>query len=179
MNVLKGNRPGSAGIRASIVCLVIAASAALFIASTGWRETRADEVIDWNARALAAMSAKPPAVASRIMAAMHCAMQDATNAVEQHDRPCRFSVMVRRGASKEAAAAAAAHGVLVAMVPHERAALDAAFAAALGRIPESAEKRMGVAVGMAAARSMIASRTGDGFEAEAADKVATGPVGSQ
>jgi vanadium-dependent haloperoxidase-like protein len=136
---------------------------------------RADEVTDWNAAAIAAMPTASPPVMLRVLAAMHGAMHDAVNSVEPRYQPYRFSVPANAGASKEAAAAAAAHGVLVAMVPAQKAAFDAALAGSFGKIAEGRAKQDGIEVGRSVAKAMSAWRAEDGFDAKASDKPGTGP----
>lgn len=67
-----------------------------------------------------------------------------------------------RPTSARAAAAVAAHDVLVAYFPDAAAALDSKLASSLGTIPASSTKNRGVRVGRAAAAEMVASRVGDG-----------------
>lgn len=67
-----------------------------------------------------------------------------------------------RPTSARAAAAVAAHDVLVAYFPDAAATLDAELASSLGTIPASSTKNRGVRVGRAAAAEMVASRVGDG-----------------
>ena len=61
---------------------------------------------------------------------------------------------------REAAAASAAHAVLVAMVPAQKAALDAALAQSLAKVGDERSRADGVAVGKAAADQMLAWREG-------------------
>src|ERR1044071_6557185 len=93
-----------------------AAGAAFLIASSG---ARADVVTDWNAVAANLPIAAPP-VQARVMAAMHGAVFDAINSIDPQHTPYRFAVQAPAGASKEAAAAAAAHAVLSGMAPPQR-----------------------------------------------------------
>src|SRR5262249_1583889 len=65
-------------------------------------------------------------------------------------------------ASKGAAAAQAAHDVLLAYFPGSAAHLDADLAASLALIPDSAKETAGIAIGKAAATSMVESRKDDG-----------------
>ena len=67
-----------------------------------------------------------------------------------------------RPTSARAAAAVAAHDVLVTYFPDAAATLDAKLASSLGTIPASSTKNRGVRVGRAAAAEMVASRVGDG-----------------
>src|SRR6476469_3170154 len=107
---------------------ILAAFAALTTAAAA-QVAPADEVTDWNAAAVAAMPAASPPAMARVLAAMHGAMHDAVNAVEPRYEPYLYSERAAAGASKEAAVAAAAHDVLAAMLPGQKAAFDAALAA--------------------------------------------------
>lgn len=71
----------------------------------------------------------------------------------------------RRHVSAGAAAAVAAHDVLLAYFPASAANLDADLASSLATIPDGRRERRGTAIGRAAAATMIASRVGDGRNA--------------
>ena len=138
---------------------------AVWIASMGCQAARADEVMDWNALASTALSGTAPSVESRVMATMHLAMHDAINSIEPRYRPYGFSIPVHMRASQDAAAASAAHDVLVAMVPAQKPAFDAALASSLARVPEGRSKRDGIGAGKAVAEGVNAWRAADGFDA--------------
>ena len=140
--------------------------------STGIGAARADTVLDWNATA-AALPIPAPPVQARIMAAMHGAVHDAINAIEPRYQTYRFSIEAPPGASQDAAAASAAHGVLVAMVPAQKTALDAALAQSLAKVGNERSRADGVAVGKAAADQMLAWRAKDNFDVKAEDKPGT------
>jgi hypothetical protein len=144
---------------------------AFLIAASG---AHADVVTDWNAIAANLPIAAPP-VQARVMAAMHGAVYDAVNSVDPRFTPYRFAVEAPAGASKEAAAAAAAHAVLSAMVPPQRQAFDVELAASLEKIPDGQAKTDGIAVGRAVAEKMLAWRAADGFSAKASDSPGTAP----
>ena len=133
---------------------------------------RADAVMDWNATA-AALPIPAPPVLARVMAAMHGAVHDAINAIEPRFEAYRFRVEAPAGASQDAAAASAAHGVLSALVPAQKAALDAALAQSLAKIGDERSKADGVAVGKAAAERMLVWRAKDNFDAKGEDKPGT------
>ena len=137
---------------------------ALWIASMGCQAALADEVTDWNAVAAAALSGELPAAELRAMATMHVAMHDAINSIEPRYRPYGFSIPVHMRASQDAAAASAAHDVLVAMVPAQKAAFDAALAGSLAKIAEGRAKRDGLGAGRAVAQAVIAWRAADGID---------------
>lgn len=134
---------------------------------------RADAVMDWNATAAALPIAVPP-VHARVMAAMHGAVHDALNAIEPRHETFRFQVEAPAGASKDAAVAGAAHGVLVALVPSQKAALDTALARSLASIGDERAKADGIVVGRTVAERMLAWRARDNFDAKAEDKPGTG-----
>jgi hypothetical protein len=158
---LKSRRPFAATVVATL-CL----SGAIGLA-------RADAVMDWNATAAALPIAAPP-VHARVMAAMHGAVHDAINAIEPQHETYRFQVEASPSASKDAAVASAAHGVLVALVPSQKAALDAALAKSLANISDERSKADGIVVGRTVAERMLAWRAKDNFDAKAEDKPATG-----
>jgi hypothetical protein len=108
------------------------------------------------------------------MAAMHGAMHDAVNAIEPRHERYRFPVDAPAGASKDAAVATAAHAVLAALVPSQRAALDAALAQSLAKIGDERARADGIAVGKAVSERMLAWRAKDNFDAKAEDRPGTG-----
>jgi hypothetical protein len=90
-------------------------------------------------------------------------MFDAVNAIEGRYRPYLAQPVPPVTADARAAAAAAAHGVLVRLVPAQQAALAAALAASLAPIPDGPEKTEGIAAGARAAELMVAHRATDNF----------------
>jgi hypothetical protein len=90
------------------------------------------------------------------------AVFDAVIAIERGYEPYLVVPGVPPGSSAEAAAAAAAHGVLVAYFPAQKPALDAAYAASLAGIPDGQAEDRGVLVGRQVATGLIAARTDDG-----------------
>src|SRR5262249_41213237 len=91
-------------------------------------------------------------------------------------QPFYYNGVAPAGASDEAAAAAAAHRVLVNYFPSQQATLDAALAKSLSAIVASQQaKADGVLTGEAAAVTLIAARVGDGLEANISYVPGTGP----
>src|ERR1700746_3502130 len=89
-----------------------------------------DPVVEWNRTLLSIVrtpNAQPVTVhPTRSFAIMHAAIYDAVNAIDRTHQPYAVSVPGQtREASQEAAAAAAAHEVLVALYPAFKSALDA------------------------------------------------------
>lgn len=126
-----------------------------------------DTVVTWNRQMLTSIhtpGANPATVfQTRPLAIVSVAVFDAVNSFDRLYRPYVTLVTVPSGASRDAAVAQAAHDALVALLPTQKAALDAALAASLAGIPTQAAAD-GAAVGAAAAAAMLAERTGDGWE---------------
>ena len=139
----------------------------------GWTGlARADTVLDWNATAASAAFAAgldnptdgcvDALHESRMFAMMHAAIHDALNGIERRSQPYALDARVQPGSSPEAAVAAAAHDVLIALFPQlpdlgftPAAATDlveTAYAAALAKIPDTPAKAQGLLIGQAAAQ---------------------------
>jgi len=128
---------------------------------------QADTVLDWNVTALRTTAAAPfnPPVESRNLAIVHAAMFDAVNSIVGEFRPYAVELSARRGASPDAAAAAAAHFVLIQLYPAQQVMLDAAYAASLALIRDGSAKTDGITVGEAVASVILALRATDGADA--------------
>lgn len=144
------------------------ASAASLLAVTalfGSATARADAVTDWAA-IVEESTLAGGAAAIRTAAITQLAVFEAVNAIVGGYEPYLGSVGAPAGASPDAAAIAAAHRVLVGLVPDQTQSLDAKRAASLAAIPGGAPKTAGIATGEAAALAMLAKRTNDGIDAE-------------
>jgi hypothetical protein len=138
---------------------------------------RGDVIMDWNAKADAIAIEKQLANApnARGQAMLHVAMFEAVNAIDKRYAPYKLALMADRTASKEAAAAAAAHGVLVALYPDEKSNLDASLSASLAELAETEAKSKGVEVGKKAAAEIIALRADDGSKMPESYRPSTAP----
>jgi hypothetical protein len=127
----------------------------------------ADAVSDWNAKAetIAVEKRMLPPPNARGMAIMHIAMFEAVNAIERRYHPYRLDLAAERDASKDAAAAAAAHAVLVALHPDHEKGLDAHLVASLQQVPMGEARASGIAPGKKAAVEILAWRANDGASA--------------
>jgi hypothetical protein len=126
-------------------------------------DTSDDIVLQWNEIAINAILPNgPPFTAARFMTIVQLAVFEAVNATTGKYQPYLGTVSAPDGASSEAAAVTAAHGVLVAYFPLQSAALDAQRDASLATIPDGQSKTDGIAVGIAAAAAMVADRMNDG-----------------
>jgi hypothetical protein len=151
------------GQRAAIRTIWVAGSIVLATSFVA----HADAITDWNAKAeaIAVEKRMPPPPNARGMAMLHVAMFEAVNAIEQRYAPYRLKLVAERSASKDAAAAAAAHDVLLALHPDRQDSLDSALASALAQIPDGSAKTAGVDLGRKAASEIIAMRAKDGADA--------------
>lgn len=160
----------------ALLATAIAATAIAVVAApaAAHRTPRSDAVSAWNANAgKAAIAAcispgDDPLHESRMYAMTHLAIHDALNAIDRRSRPYAFNATAKRGASLDAAVAAAAHDVLVALVrqisaPFPPACVDAGVAsveadytAALAAIPDGRHKARGIEVGQASAAAILA-----------------------
>jgi hypothetical protein len=126
---------------------------------------RADAVLDWNAHAgnaSVSVAQKGPPLAAIDFALVHTAIYDAVNAIAGYPfEPYGVTPDVTTPASGEAAAAAAAHAILVALFPTQQADLDAKYAASLALIPDGPEETNGIAVGEQTAAGILALRVND------------------
>ena len=95
---------------------------------------------------------------------LHIAVFDAVNSIERTFTPYFIKVRASRGASQQAAAAQAAHDVLVALYPPQQDLLDAALAESLAGLPPD-KCDQGSAVGQAVASAILDWRRTDGWDA--------------
>ena len=121
-------------------------------------------VLEWNQLAHATIPASAGPLGLRYYAIMHIAMFDAANSIQRQYTPFRASVSASSGASPEAAAAQAAHDVLVALIPgaSQKATFDAALSARLATLPPGRADQ-GVVVGKAVANRTLKWRADDGI----------------
>ena len=136
------------------------ATTAVLLASAA--AAHADTVLDWNAIAASVAFGKPFNQA-RVLATTQLAVFEAVNAIEKNYEPYLGTVVAPAGASADAAAIVAAHGVLRFYAPVSAwATLDNAKTASLAAIPDGPAKAGGIATGEAAAAAMLANRFNDG-----------------
>ncbi len=124
---------------------------------------RADVIMDWNAQAdvICVDLRLPPTAHARVLALMHVAMFESVNAIERRYQPYRLNLATDRNTSREAAAAVAGHGVLLAMFPARRAELDGLLARTMSTVPEGPAKQRALLLGRKAAADLLALRADD------------------
>jgi hypothetical protein len=141
--------------------LAIWISGALALSATA---ARGDVIMDWNAKADAIAVEKQllNAANARGQAMLHIAMFEAVNAIDRRYAPYKLNLTADRTTSREAAAAAAAYDVLLALHPDKKSDLDATLAASLAGIADNEAKSKGIELGKQAAAGIIALRANDG-----------------
>lgn len=126
----------------------------------------ADVIVDWNEKACAiTASAGPGAPGHRLMAIVQVAVHDAVSSITGEGKPYLAVVDAPKGASVDAAVAAANRHALLALLPNEKPAIDSAYQAAIDRIPAGAARDQGVQVGEKAATMLLERGAADGANA--------------
>jgi hypothetical protein len=143
---------------------------AVTIGLTAQQVAHADVVINWNAVMLRAIwtDATPPTPASRVEAMVGVAVYDAVDGIHPLYNLYPVPGLGARpapGASREAAAIAAADTVLNSLYPDLKALFDAEYQASLAGIPNNKPTADGIAWGQAVAKAVLAWRSQDGSNA--------------
>lgn len=176
------SRAARGGMVLGLTLALAATTAGTASALDARRPAAGDAVVTWNAiagdAAIAACIApvENPLTESRAYAMMHLAIHDALNAIQRRSAPYAYDGPIVRGASPDAAVAAAARDVLVATLgavppPFPPTCSTAAsvlveerYATVLDAIPSGPAKTAGVDVGQAAAAAIVADRATDGSD---------------
>src|SRR5689334_14082547 len=131
--------------------------------------TPVSQVVQWNRTLLVIVrtaGAQPATVhPTRSFAIMHTAIYDAVNAIDGTHRPYLVRLTASHFASQEAAAASAAHEVLVKIYPSFQATLDAQLQQALAQLPKGGQAD-GLSIGKTVADRILALRANDGSNAQ-------------
>jgi PAP2 superfamily len=140
----------------------------------------ADAITDWNAITADTLLGAAPAERPNLsidFPMVHIAMFDAVNAIDR-----RYTTYIAKpttnaaGASKDAAAVAAAYTVLRNNFPSRQTQLDSAYLNSIAAIPADLARDRGIAVGTEVGKAVVAWRANDGRLAAVAPYVpGTGP----
>jgi hypothetical protein len=137
--------------------------------STSTPTASVGQVVQWNRTLLSIIrtpGAQPATIHStRSFAIMHAAIFDAVNAIDRKHRAYAIVLNdISRFASKDAAVAAAAHAVLVALYPAKQSELDSALQQSLAPIADDARKTEGIRAGETVAARLLELRSHDGAD---------------
>lgn len=119
-------------------------------------------VVKWNQLIQSTLPQPGNPLSPRFYAMTHIAMFDAVNAIERDFEPYRVRLRPGLGGSTTAAAAQAAHDVLIALNPSATPVYDAALADDLGDRPSGFVRR-GAEIGAHVAKEILAWRQQDGW----------------
>ncbi len=131
-------------------------------------QSYADAVSDWNATAVTVTLRIPNPARSVLvdLAYLHIAIYDAVNAIDK--RYTVFAVSPPNAvpwASMEAAVHAAAYKMLRTFYFADSIYIDSVYQARIALLPNDSTKTKGIEIGLNTAELFLASRTGDGREA--------------
>jgi hypothetical protein len=158
---------------------ILGATLAAALAATAGHSIQATHssaavVLKWNQLLQTTLPQPGNPLSPRFYAMTHIAMFDAINAIERDFEPYRVRLRPGLWGSAEAAAAQAAHDVLVALNPSATSAYDEALAADLG--DPSGFVRRGAEIGAHVAREILAWRQDDGWVVSAFPPYAEPPL---
>ena len=182
-------RPPRASWLSIPMTIVVLTATMLIPAASAIAVEPTDTVLEWNTNAINAIQnangatppglAQVPPLAPVNLAIVHAAIYDAVNAIDGTHQPYLLNIHAPPDASQAAAAATAAHHVLVGLVPASlpqvTASLDGLYATSLGKIPDGKAKSDGISVGNAAAAVLLADRLDDGGNGTRTFDVGTDP----
>lgn len=150
---------------------LIALGGALALPAAGFAKdesAKPNAVIDWNQTMLQTLAAEkvaaPPAV--RYAAIVQAAVFDAVNGIDRRYTPIHVAPAAPTGASRRAAAVAAAYTALASLFPTEIPSLDAARSASMASLAgddDSNSIARGVQWGTTVASEIVTWRSTDGF----------------
>src|SRR5437879_4665662 len=122
-------------------------------------------VVDWNSIASTVIitnGTKPSVTSAVWFAYVQLAVYDAVNAISHRYEPFLFRMNGPVHASKDAAAIAAAHRILVNYFPSQSASLDALYTSSIAAVTDNVfDIQAGTVIGDQAARTLIAARAHD------------------
>jgi membrane-associated phospholipid phosphatase len=145
------------------------------------QRTATNVVVEWNRTLLTLVQttgAQPATIQpTRDFAMMSAAVYDAVDAIDPDHPQYLLNLKAPRGASQSAAAAEAAHDVLVAMFPGFADSLDQQLAADLDAVTSNRARDAGSRVGAQAATELLQIRAHDGSAATPPTYVSNGVPG--
>ena len=165
---------------ALVVLALLSMSLGSVQASAAPRQAAADPKVisDWNAIAFDTIvvdAGKANAEAFMWFAFEQAAVYNAVVGITRRYELYNWNARGPRGASPQAAAAVAAHDVLLEYFPASQGRLDSALAASLAAIPDGPKKKQGIHYGERAADRIIELREDDGRFAPVTFDVPPGP----
>jgi membrane-associated phospholipid phosphatase len=167
-------------VRRGVLALVAVAALAapLSVATPGFSAVaestapQPDTVTQWNLTMITGLKAagSPPPIAARTAAIVQASVFDAVNGIEFHYAPYHVSPAAAHGASRDAAAAAAAYTALVGLLPVQKPTFEAQLSSTLAQISDNPSQpgpavERGLSWGQTVAQEILAWRSTDGIDA--------------
>jgi membrane-associated phospholipid phosphatase len=164
-----------------ILTFVLVSSFTASVRAEPKRTAFSDPVIVWNNAALNAIRGAhmSPPEASRALAILHAAIYDAVNGITRSYAPYVIKSGAPSGASKEAAASAAAYYALSALFPSTQVSLDMLNANILSDVSDGPEKTSGMQWGKSVATEILGWRANDGSAYSLAPPESSSPAAWQ
>ena len=122
------------------------------------REHDGNVVTEWNAiaqNAIVTIAAQPIQRSQLWMTLVHVAIYDAVTSINGEYEPFKVTPAHLRPASRDAAAIAAAHGILVRLLPSQQSTLDTTRENSLNKIRDGVKKENGIAIGEEVASRLL------------------------
>jgi hypothetical protein len=126
-------------------------------------ERHGNVVTEWNAiaqNAIVTIGLQPIQRSQLWMTLVHVAIYDAVTSINGKYEQFKVTPARLRPASRDAAAIAAAHGILIRLVPSQQATFDAARENSLNRIRDGVKKENGIAIGEEVASRLLGIHDG-------------------
>jgi hypothetical protein len=164
----RGKAPLAALVAATALLLPLQAAPAADAHSPYARSDDPGVVTSWNQLGVQVVTSNPTKPGPQgflYIGFLQVAVYDAVVGVHRRYEQFRDLPRPARPASAEAAALAAAHGVLLAYVPTAATTLNAAYSASLAGIRPGQARDNGLAYGATVAQSLIDARANDGRDA--------------
>jgi VCPO second helical-bundle domain len=147
--------------KAILACCVLIAALLPAATLTGRAELSAHDgnvVTDWNAiaqNAIVVVAGAPIQQAQLWITLVHVAMYDAVTSITREYEQFKVAPARLRPASREAAAIAAAYGILIRLLPNQAETFDQALANSLMEITDGVKKENGIAIGEEVASRLL------------------------
>jgi hypothetical protein len=145
------------------LCILLGAGVACAEAGEQPEQHYGNVVTDWNAiaqNAIVTVAGQPIQRSQLWITLVHVAIYDAVISISGGYEQFKVTPAHLRPASAEAAAIAAAHGILVRLLPNQEATLDAARTNSLAAIRDGKKKENGITIGEEVAERLLQIHNG-------------------
>jgi hypothetical protein len=170
IRTINAHRAYGRGLAVSIIAVALIATSFSGVGAAAASDDVDPQVIrDWNATMVATIvgdAGKANAEAFMWFGFVQAAVYNAVEGITRDYELYKWDKLGSQKASPEAAAAAAAHDVLLYYFPGSKTRLDAQLVTSLAGVADGSSEQQGVKYGQAAAARLIQLRTNDGRNAD-------------